>query len=82
MDSPSLVGLGGKFPGDVPLFFRGESIQVFSLAGKMVRGGDGAFGGVTRIDTLDLPKAAIIGQVEDQDKRTDEDYQGPHPTTF
>jgi len=82
MDSLSRAGLDNKFPGGVPLFFRGESIQVLSLTGKMVRGGDGAFGGVIRIDTLDLPQVAIIGQIEDQDNCTDEDYQGPHPTTF
>jgi len=82
VDSPSRVGLDNKFPGDVTLVFRGQSLQVLDFAGSMMGGGDGAFGGVTRIDTLDLPQTAIIGQVEDQDKRTDEDYRGPHPTTF
>jgi hypothetical protein len=48
----------------------------------MAGGGDGIVGGRGRRDTLDLAEVAVIGQIAEQNKCTDQEEQAPHWETY
>jgi hypothetical protein len=82
VDQPKRNRLAGKSGGRAEPNCRRQARLAINLAGSNIGGGDGKLRGMIRRDKLDLADMTVIGQVAQQDNRTNKEDQAPHGDTL